>query len=208
LQGFIAVKCLEQKVAVTGLLVLAAWIFIVLPLMYFPWKPSGQNIFWGWDSTAWTAVGALSNAAYCILTAGLLAFAVYQVLSTKEDAKITRTLAACDRYDMDPVLDQITRRLSIAFNNGTLHADPARYAVDLNSLFNYFESLAIGVARGHYDADIVRDQFETIMKGHIESLNGIKNWSSGPAGLRDIDHFDKMMALNEKWKNEAGQSFW
>jgi hypothetical protein len=177
------------------------WIFIVLPLMYFPWKPSGQNTFWGLDSTAWTAIGALSNAAYCILTGGLLAFAVYQVLSTKEDAKITRTLAACERYDIDPVLDQITRRISIAYNNGSLHTNPERYAVDLNSLFNYFESLAIGVARGHYDADIVRDQFETIMNSHIESMNGIGNWSSGPAGLKDIDDFDKMMALNEKWKN-------
>ena len=129
-------------------------------------------------------------------------FAVYQVLSTKEDAKITRTLAACERYDIDPVLDQITRRLSIAFNNGTLHANAARYAVDINSLFNYFESIAIGVARGHYDADIVRDQFETIMNSHIECMNGIGNWSSGPPGLNDIDHFNKMMALNEKWKND------
>jgi hypothetical protein len=195
------VKCRDQKIAVPGLVTLAVWIFIVLPLMYFPWKPSGQNTFWGLDSTAWTAIGAISNAAYCILTAGLLAFAVYQVLSTKEDAKITRTLAACERYDIDPVLDQITRRISIAYNNGSLHTNPERYAVDLNSLFNYFESLAIGVARGHYDADIVRDQFETIMDSHIESMNGIGNWSSGPAGLKDIDDFDKMMALNEKWKN-------
>jgi hypothetical protein len=197
------VKYSDEKIAVTGLLILAAWIFIVLPLMYFPWKPSGQNTFWGLDSNAWTAIGALSNAAYCILTAGLLAFAVYQVLSTKEDAKITRTLAACERYDIEPVLDQITRRISIAYNNGSLHTNPARYAVDLNSLFNYFESLAIGVARGHYDAEIVRDQFETIMNGHIETMNDIGNWSSGPAGIKDIDHFDKMMALNAKWKNEA-----
>jgi len=171
--------------------------------MYFPWKPSGQNTFWGFDSTAWTAIGALSNAAYCILTAGLLVFAVYQVLSTKEDAKITRTLAACERYDIDPVLDQITRRLSIAYNDGSLHTNPTLYSVDLNSLFNYFESLAIGVARGHFDADIVRDQFEAIMNGHIESMNGIGNWSSGPAGIKDIDHFDKMMALNETWKHAA-----
>jgi hypothetical protein len=68
-------------------------------------------------------------------------------------------------------------------------------------LFNYFESIAIGVARGHYDADIVRDQFETIMNSHIESMNGIENWSLGTRGLNDIDHLDKMMALNEKWKN-------
>jgi hypothetical protein len=136
-----------------------------------------------------------------ILTLGLLAFAVYQVIAVKRDAKITRTLAACERYDIDPVLDQITRRLSIAFNNGTLHSDPRRYAVDLNSLFNYFESLAIGVFRGHYDAVIVRDQFEVIMSGHIESMSGVANWSDGTSGANDVDHFDKMMGLYAKWKH-------
>ena len=203
MNGADVVKCSDKTIAVTGLVILGVWIFIALPLMYFPWKPSGQNTFWGLDSTAWTAIGAVSNTVYCALTAGLLAFAIYQVLSAKEDAKINRTLAACERYDIDPILDQITRRISIGYNNKTLQATPERYAVDLNSLFNYFESLAIGVARGHYDADIVRDQFETIMKGHIESMNGIGSWSSGPVGLNDIDDFDNMMALYKKWKNDA-----
>jgi hypothetical protein len=197
------VRCTDQKIAVISLVVLAAWLFIVLPLMYYPWPPSAQNTFWGFDSTGWTAIGALANVAYCVLTAGLLWFAVYQVLSAKKDAKITRTLAACERYDIDPVLDHITRRLSIAYNNGSLHADPTRYAVDFNSLFNYFESIAIGVFRGHYDADIVRDQFEIIMNSHIESMNGVGNWSSVASRLKGIDHFDNMMALNEKWKNSS-----
>jgi hypothetical protein len=82
-----------------------------------------------------------------------------------------------------------------------LYTNAARYAVDLNSLFNYFEAIAIGVARGHYDANIVRDQFETIMNSHIESVNGIGSWSSGTPGVKDIDHFDNMMALNEQWKS-------
>jgi hypothetical protein len=196
-----AVKCLEQKIAITSLVIFAGWTFVVLPLMYFPWKTGNQNTFWGLDSTAWTAIGALANAVYCALTAGLLAFAVYQVLSAKKDAKITRTLAACERYDLDPVLDQITRRLSIAYNNGTLQTNAARYAVDLNSLFNYFESIAIGVAKGHYDAEIVRDQLEVIMNSHIESLNGIGSWTNGISAANDLQHFDNMMALNENWKS-------
>lgn len=195
-------KCSDQKIAVIGLLVLGVWLFIVLPLLYFPSKPSDGNMFWGWNSTAWTAIAALSSIVYCVLTAALLVFAVYQVLSTRKDAKTTRTLAACERYDIDPVLDQITRRLSIAYNDGSLHANATQHAVDLNSLFNYFESLAIGVASGHYDADIVRDQFETIINSHIESVKGIESWSSGAPGLNDIDHFDQMIALNDKWKNK------
>jgi hypothetical protein len=195
------VKCPNRKIAVISLVVLAVWLFVVLPLMYFPWPPSREGTFWGLDSTAWTAISALANAILTFLTGGLLVFAVYQVLTVKRDAKITRTLAACERYDIDPVLDQITRRLSDAFDDGSLHREPTQYAVDLNSLFNYFESIAIGVSRGHYDADIVRDQFETIMNSHIEIVNGIGNWSSAASGLKGIDHFDQMLALNEKWKN-------
>ena len=194
-------RCSDQKIAVTSLVLLGIWIFVVLPLMYFPWKPSDPSTFWGLDSTAWTAIGALSNAVYCVLTVGLLVFAIYQILSAKKDAKITRTLAACERYDLDPVLDQITRRLSIARKSGALKADPSQYSVDLTSMFNYFESLAIGVARGHYDAEIVRDQFERIFDTDIEDMKEIGNWSTGPSDQKDIDDFDKMIALNEKWKN-------
>ncbi|WP_440210806.1 hypothetical protein [Bradyrhizobium elkanii] len=81
-----------------------------------------------------------------------------------------------------------------------MRKDPKQYSVDLNSLFNYFESLAIGVARGHYHAEIVRDQFEIILNGHVESVADIGNWSEGTTGTRDIEHFDKMIALLASWK--------
>jgi hypothetical protein len=192
-QGRIALACISA---------FAFWLFVVLPLLYFPWQGlvDSSGKFGGLDNTAWTAIGALANTVLALLTTGLLFFAIYQVLSVKRDAKINRTLAACERYDIDPVLDQITRRLSIAEDDGCLRSNPKSYSVDLNSLFNYFESLAIGVDRGHYDADIVRDQFETIMIAHIESMDGVGNWSRVSSGPRDIDHFDKMMALYANWK--------
>jgi hypothetical protein len=199
------VRNVEGKITLACLLLLAAWLLVVLPLLYFPWQglvdTSGK--FGGLDNTAWTAISAIANSVLAVLTLGLLVFAMYQVASVKRDAKINRTLAACERYDIDPVLDGITRRLSVAGRDGSLQNEPKKYSIDLNSLFNYFESLAIGVARGHYDAEIVRDQFETVMSGHIEGVNGIENWSEGTAGTKDIDHFDKMMALYANWKATA-----
>ena len=195
---------IEGKIAIMFLGLLAIWLLVVLPLLYFPWHnlvtdASGSK-FAGLDNTAWTAISALANSVLAFLTLGLLVFAIYQVVTIKRDAKITRTLAACERYDIDPVLDQITRRISVAYNEGSLQKEPVKYAVDLNSIFNYFESLAIGVHRGHYDADIVRDQFETIMTGHIDMMDGISKWTVATVATRDIDHFDKMMALYAKWR--------
>jgi len=195
----------EGRVAIFGLVLLGTWIFVILPLIHFPWTTlvtdaSGSK-FAGLDNTAWTAISAIANSMLAFLTLGLLVFAVYQVLTVKRDAKTNRTLAACERYDIDPVLDQITRRLENARDDGSLRQDPTKYAVDLDSLFNYFESIAIGVARGHYDPEIVRDQFEVILSDHIEHMAGIKKWSQ-TGGEDDIQHFDKMMALYTRWKRE------
>lgn len=113
-------KLSDEKIAIAGLVGLALWIFVALPIIYSQ-SPSGSQLtFWGLDGTAWTAIGAMANVVYCGLTAGLLGFAVYQVLSAKEDAKINRTLAACDKYDTDPVLDRATRRLPRSFSDGSL----------------------------------------------------------------------------------------
>ncbi len=153
-------------------------------------------MFWGLDNTAWTAIGALAGLLYCGLTAGLLGFAVYQVRSVKAEAKITRTLAACDRYDTDPVLDRVTNRIATALDDGSLAANPKDFSVDMKGIFNYFESIAIGVSRGLYDRDIVRDQLEPIIIDYVDDLI-----LSGIIGWKDPDqYFEHMMKLYKDWK--------
>jgi hypothetical protein len=191
------VKISDEKIAIVSLLGLSIWLFAALPLIYLH-SPSGT--FWGLDSTAWTAIGAIANVVYSCLTAGLLAFAVYQVLSAREDAKVNRTLAACDRYDTDPVLDGVARRLARAFDDGSLRANPKEHRVDLYSIFNYFESIAIGVSRGQYDGDIVGDQLGTIIVSYVDDyiLSGISGWARLPEG--EEEYFNHTMMLYRKWK--------
>jgi hypothetical protein len=190
-------KISDEKIAIVGLLGLSIWLFGVLPLIYLH-SPAGT--FWGLDSTAWTAIGAIANVVYSCLTAGLLAFAVYQVLSAREDAKINRTLAACDRYDSDPVLDGVARRLAIALDDGSLKENPKKHRVDLYSIFNYFESIAIGVSRGQYDGDIVGDQLGPIIVSYVDDyiLSGISGWAQRPEG--EEEYFNHTMMLYRKWK--------
>jgi hypothetical protein len=136
------------------------------------------------------------------LTAGLLVFAVYQVLSTRKDAKISRTLAACDRYDTDPILDEFTRRVSIAYDDGSLLNDPKKYRFDLHGMFNYFESIAIGVSHGHYDEGIVRGQLKEIIDAYVDCyiLSGIIDSVGVSVGEKETDYLCHLMKLHRKWK--------
>ena len=187
-------RCWESRLAVAGLLLLSVWIFVVLPLIYLPKQPA--NTFWGFDNTAWTALGAIAGWLYCMLTGGLLTFAVYQVQAVKAEAKITRTLAACDRYDTDPILDRVVNRIADALDDGSLAAKPKDFSVDMKSLFNYFESIAIGVSRGLYDKEIVCDQLKPIIIDHVDDLivGGLTGWEN-PG-----QYFDHMMKLYHEWK--------
>ncbi len=132
----------------------------------------------------------------CALTAGLLAFGAYQLSSLKADAKITRTLAACDRYDTDPVLDRVTNRISNAFDDGSLAANPKDFSADMKGLFNYFESIAIGVSRGLYDKDIVAEMLKPIIIDNVDDLivSGICGWKN------PTEDYEHVMKLYNEWK--------
>src|SRR6266436_7799141 len=110
-------KISDERIAVVGLVFVAVWLYVVLPLNYLSWlsmaeKPTETVL--GIGSLGWTATGAIANVFYDFLTAGILWFAGSQIVSARKEARINRTLAACDRFDTDPTLDAVTRRLAAA----------------------------------------------------------------------------------------------
>jgi len=191
-------KSAHSVTAIVSVAAIAVWIFVALPIIYLP--SDKPDTFLGVGNTTWTAIGALANVIYCCLTAGLLFFAVYQVTSARADAKINRTLAACDRYDTDPILDGVARRLADALDNGDLAKNPKQYKVDIFSIFNYFESIAIGVSRGQYDKEIVHDQLAPIIISYVDDLivSGLSSWAKVLAG--EDEYFDHVMKLYREWK--------
>jgi hypothetical protein len=194
----------DGRIAITGLLVLATWLYVVLPLYYLSWLSMAEKpaeTIMGIGSLGWTAVGAIANVAYVFLTAGILWFAGSQIISARKEARINRTLEACNRYDTDPILDAVTRRLATANDDGTLKTDPSKYRIDLYTLFNYFESISIGVNRGLYDASIVRDHLETIIKGYVDHyiMSGVTGWKI-PDREGPDEYFFNLMALYRRWQ--------
>jgi hypothetical protein len=193
-------KITDEKIALLGLLLLGGWIFIFLPLYYLP--STGAETVLGIGSLGWSAISALANIAYDLLTAGILWFAASQIISARREAQTNRTLAACDRYDTDPVLDAVARRLSDAHESGLLKAEPHKHRIDLYSLFNYFESIAIGVNRGLYDESIVRDHMEQIISGYVVDfiLSDIAGRKKNSAGKGEEEYFINLMVLHRKWQ--------
>ncbi|MBR1207093.1 MULTISPECIES: hypothetical protein [unclassified Bradyrhizobium] len=126
--------------------------------------------FWMLTSTAWTAIGAMANVIYSGLTLFLVIFAYVQITSARSEARINRTLAVCDRYDLDPQLDAFCRKIAAARDNGDLEKNPRSYRLDMCSILNYLESMAIGVERGLYDKEVVRDYMEPILRGYVQEF--------------------------------------
>src|SRR5215468_7385489 len=125
------------------------------------------DVFLGLGSTEWTGLSAIAGGVYDVLTFLLILFAAMQIYFSRKEAQITRTLAACEKYDLDPTLDASCRSLAVARDSGKLLADPPAYRVDVYNVLNHLESIAIGVKHRLYSGSIVRAHMETIMKGHI-----------------------------------------
>jgi hypothetical protein len=120
----------------------------------------------------------------------------YQIGAARDEAKLNRTLAACDRYDLDPVLDARSRRLAEVRDAGDLQGKVKAYRLDIFSILNYLESIAIGIEQGLYDENLVREYMEPIFVGCVEEYI-----SSGV--LQALDYaptdFAKSAALCKKW---------
>lgn len=126
--------------------------------------------FMALTGTDWTAIGALANVVYSLLTLFLVIFAAVQITSARREARINRTLAVCDRYDLDPQLDAFCRNIAKARDSGDLQQNPRAYRLDMCSIMNYLESMAIGVERGLYDREVVRDYMEPILRGYVKEF--------------------------------------
>jgi len=149
------------------------------------------------NSTDWTAITAIATVVLTLV-------AYFQISAAREEARINRTLAACDRYDLDPILDAVTRRLGKARDSGALKRNPRRHRHDIYSILNYLESIAIGVQRGLYSSAVVRDQMEPIYVGYVSEYlaTGLVDRAEPKkklAGHPTEVSFDKIRWLVESW---------
>ena len=124
------------------------------------------ELLWeGAQKEPWAAVQGIA-----LIGAALIAW--YQIGALRREQKNWETLKACERYESDQVLTQCLMALREARLDSKLTAEPRRYSLEMSTILNYLEGIAIGVEQGFYDKNIVRDHLEIIMRGHVRnSLN-------------------------------------
>jgi hypothetical protein len=168
-----------------------------------PGVPVEHATFIGLSPEAWTAIGTLSLA---VATLALIAVGVWQIRSVRDEAKRSRTLMACERYDLDPVLDRSCRRLVQAKDSGDLEKYPRVFRADIWSILNYLESLAIGIERDLYLEPIVKDYMSDILAGYIEEYitGGLAQRAAEGDIVGQVERdYAGIIKLNRKWSANA-----
>jgi len=155
-------------------------------------------MFWGFDATGWAAINAIGTIATVLMTAGVAWVAWYQISQARKEAEKTRTLAACDKYDNDPILDAAVRRLVIAWDKGELHANPRPHRVDLWTELNYFESIAIGIRCGLFNETIAKLYLEPIIRGCVKSY--IESGIADRASVDVTGSYTELVELDKRWQ--------
>ena len=114
----------------------------------------------------WDVLTALGSVLTGVATVAVALVAWRQIGELKSQQKGWETLKACERYELDPVLNQSLRRLARARRNGDLKAGPGNYEYEFTTIMNYFEGLATGINLGFYDERIIRQHLEPAMRFH------------------------------------------
>lgn len=86
-----------------------------------------------------------------------------QIVVIRNESKMERTLAACNRYESDPIIERCVRTLRLAQANGDFTRNPDHYQHDVVMILNFLDSIAIGIQQDLYDEKLARDHTESIV---------------------------------------------
>ena len=144
------------------------------------------------NQTDWTAIGAVSAA-------GALITATYQIREIRREAKRSRTLIACERYDIDPVLTACLRAVKKAKDAKALKRRAKSLSFEIHTIINYLDQLAIGSETDAYSEVIVRDYMFYIATSTYKDL--IKSGIAKDLGW-EPKHYQALTRMCKHWENE------
>jgi hypothetical protein len=106
-------------------------------------------------------LATMSAIITAISTLYIAIMASFQLVLYRKEEKRNRTLEICLKYDLDPILSKIVKKLR---ENEELN-DSEAYTI-----LNYFDVLAIGGEEGSYAWDIVFSQFKNIIPSQTDKI--------------------------------------
>ena len=170
----------------------------------FDWIWAG-HIVPAWDlvlddahKNPWAAIQGIA-----LLLAAAIAW--HQIGSLRREQKNWETLKACERYESDQVITQCLIALRAARRDNKLTAEPIQYSLEMSTILNYLEGIAIGVEQGFYNRKIVRDHLETIMVKHVGEFLGPPLRAVMLEG--NPDYYSSLEEILKSWKKRRRTYF-
>ena len=148
-----------------------------------------------WDDAQKNPWVAIQGVALILATC----IAWYQLWRLRRDQRGWETLKACERYDMDQVLDRALCHLRKGRNEKKFSTAPREYSLEVAAVSNYFEGMVLGARQGFYDERIVRDHLEDIIRDHAVEFLGEP--MSTQMGFHKDGYSRLLKALGE-WKED------
>ena len=159
--------------------------------------------------TAFAAVSALGTVVLAYVAWRQLPLIVKQVEALSEQIKLSReaednaerrlreweTLKACRAYELDPVLDEATKRIWQASDNGQNYRSPNIDTRDVIILLNYLDGLATGIEQKLYIEEVVRDHMGQDFRKAVECFI--------ETGIVDRDGMAALLAVHARWFRPA-----
>jgi hypothetical protein len=132
------------------------------------------------------------------------AIAWFQIGALRRDQRGWETLKACERYENDPVLHSVLKKLGAVRDSGELAANPRLFRIEATILLNYLDGIAIGEEQGFYNGTIVQDHLEPIVRDHAkEFLDPVMS-----AHMKlDAEGFPTLCRLIRRWDDKAGTKY-
>lgn len=152
------------------------------------------------DTAYYTLPLAIFTFLLVLATAAIAYLAQRQLSIGQKQQRKWATLAACDRWDIDNALRDANKKLKSAIRDIQTNPLPEIYAIEYVTIFNYFDSIAIGIKQEFYEQDIVLPHLGNIMS------QAFKNRKWWPKSFEDEFERD-YPTISDFYRDRVSQKF-
>jgi hypothetical protein len=149
------------------------------------------SLFWDdAQKNPWVAIQGIALVSTVFI-------AWYQLWRLRLDQRGWETIKACERYDLDPVLDRALCHLRKGRNEKRFNSAPREFSLEVAAVSNYFEGMVLGSRQGFYDERIVRDHLEDIIRDHADEF--LAPVMTDAMGF-ERDGYSRLLGALKEWK--------
>jgi hypothetical protein len=167
-----------------------------------------DNSYWEAVTAFWAAIAAIATGAAVFVAwfqLGALRDQQQEIKRQQKEIKDQQrgweTLRVCNQYDLDPVLATVVGKLRALEVSKSKVVDYSSVRMELRSLLNYFDSIAIGIKQNFYMENIVEAHLGGIISDYRNSC--FSDDEAQKLGFGDLrERYSCFIELADRWEAE------